>query len=195
MPASGNVYNWRTSLSAAMNGWHDEPYPLEVSARRLLQIRVQKSLHSRAPVGIRWAVDFNALDRTAGSPTYGAFTMSTLTASGKPGSQGLHLSVMEACETVLASGDVLEAGITLNKSSSKDRAKLQAALAPESTLKFLRIKNSWGSTYFPTEGMGGYHDLYLSYLDGPIAWCSAADPSSCQTRVLPFASVLLPPGF
>ena len=55
---------------------------------------------------------------------------------------------------------------------------------------FLRIKNSWGTAQGPLGGSdAGYHDLYTTYLNGPIRWTEA------NADRVPLSSVILPSGF
>jgi C1A family cysteine protease len=57
-------------------------------------------------------------------------------------------------------------------------------------LAFLRIKNSWGTAQGPLGGgFGGYHDLTVEYLNGPIRWTEANGDRT------PLSSVILPFGF
>ena len=75
-------------------------------------------------------------------------------------------------------------------------------LDPATEIQFLRIKNSWGGArpdraFAP--GMPGYHDLYLDYLNGPIARCvetdGVTDTSNCPTQTTPLQNMVLPPGY
>ncbi len=190
--SKSTVSETKTTLSEAMNSWVSVSYPSSTSSRRALQIRAQKALHASAPVAISWKVDFNALDRISTSPTYGSFNMKTLLGKGTVGSQGSHQTVLEDYEVKLPDGTTLEAGITLDPVA--DKSKFDSALLTTSEIVFLRTKNSWGSTYYPTEGKAGYHDLYMDYLNGPIDWCNS-DRSSCTTKTTPLTAFVLPPGF
>ena len=74
-----------------------------------------------------------------------------------------------------------------------------ALLLDSTEIVFLRVKNSWGSLrpdrgFAP--GMPGYHDLYMDYLNGPIAWCPSVDDKTaenCTSMATPFRTVMLPP--
>ena len=162
----------------------------------------------RQPVGVVWNVDFNALERKEG-PLYGSFNLTTLAAKGKPGGQGGHITVLDDYQVQLPSGAFLQAGDTLDPIDDADL--LAAALLPESRIMFLRIKNSWGELrpdYPFARGMPGHHDLYMDYLDGPIAWCKEAEakpnavdefdddgPKLDCEPVAPLRTFWLPPGY
>jgi len=186
-----------TTLTTAMRDWRVVNYSR--GSRAFLQ-RTQRALHERQPVILTWDVDFNAQERRA-TPLRGAFNLQTLLAAGGPGSQGGHMVVLEDYEAVTAFG-VLSAGVTLDPSIPVDRAKLAAALRTDTEVKFLRVKNSWG-TVRPDRnsapGFPGYHDLYMDYLNGPIAWCPDEDRTApgfaCTGQTVPLRHVILPPGF
>jgi len=71
-------------------------------------------------------------------------------------------------------------------------------------VKFFRVKNSWGSSRLDrgfVPGMGGYHDLYMDYLNGPLKSCTeteGAKPLSergCNSSTPGLRAVWLPPGY
>ena len=53
--------------------------------------------------------------------------------------------------------------------------------------------------------MPGYHDLWMNYLDGPMAWCPEAEEktaedgsivkANCDGTTYPLRDVYLPPGY
>ena len=76
---------------------------------------------------------------------------------------------------------------------------LEAALSPEASIVFLRVKNSWGPTGAGSEfTVSGHYDLYMKYLDGPMKNCLQPDGSTnrdaCRDEV-PFGSLALPAGY
>lgn len=189
-----------TTLDVAINEWRVASYPSNDSSRRAFQIRVQKALHDRQPVIITWDVDFNAMEGS--DPVLrGSFNMTTLKKAGKPGRQGGHMTVLEDYEAETKSFGLLKAGTTLDPSKAEDKQKLDAALDTSTTIKFFRIKNSWGAVRddrASAPGFPGYHDLYMDYMNGPISWCpddTSTDKSSCFGKSVPFDSVVLPPGY
>ncbi|MFO0589381.1 MAG: hypothetical protein U0441_17720 [Polyangiaceae bacterium] len=192
----------KTTLDVAIDEWVEANYPTYGdTSKRNFQIRVQKALHDAQPVVISWNVDFNAME-SYDPALQGSFNLTTLKKSGKPGHQGGHMTVLEDYEATLKDGTLLTAGVTLDPTKPEDKAKLDAALLPTTTVKFFRIKNSWGAfrdDRSSAPGMPGYHDLYMDYMNGPIAWCpDAAEPktaASCTGKATPFESVVLPPGY
>jgi len=189
----------KTNLEVAANEWREVSY--SSWSARPTQIRIQRALHDAQPVPLSWFVDFNAL---ANSGDYqGAFSKVTLDGRG-PGRQGGHMTVFEDYEVTLPTGEVLEAGTTLDANKPEDKAKLDAALQTNATVKFFRIKNSWGSSRLDrgfVPGMGGYHDLYMDYLNGPLKSCTeteAAKPLAergCNSSTAGLRAVWLPPGY
>ncbi|WP_394846870.1 hypothetical protein LZC95_05315 [Pendulispora brunnea] len=189
-----------TNLSQAIRDWHSEQYPSSATNRRNFMIRVQRALHDRQPVVLSWAVDFNALEQSTNARR-GSFNMTTLGASGGPGHQGGHMVVLEDYQAMTQNFGLLAAGTTLDPNQAADRAKLEAALLPSTTVQFLRVKNSWGTVRADRSsvpGFPGYHDLYMDYLNGPIAWCPDAEdpsPATCRGRTVPLWTVMMPPGY
>lgn len=172
--------------------WREVNYPYSTTARREFQRRVQRALHDHQPVIMAWFVDFNAMGRD------GTFTLERLKASG-PGSQGGHMVVMHDYEVENVPGfGTLEAGVNETRPEA-----LEAALDPAARIKFIRIKNSWGA-YRPDRwddaAIPGYHDLYVDYLNGPIARCAqkadgSTDTTNCKQTQTPFWDVVLPAGY
>lgn len=159
--------------------WRSASYPTSASGRAQFMQRVMRALNDGQPVLISWLVDFNAMSSS------GVFEMSNLTS---PGRQGGHLTVMEDYE------------VTLNEPGEEPRTLRAGELASEAdqalavrygTVDFIRIKNSWGTARDPsgTGYFGGYTDLHLDYLNGPITW---TDGNSQRT---PLSSVILPAGY
>ncbi len=201
--ATGQSVVRDTTLDVAISEWHVEYYPTYGSnldkKRRDFQIRVQRALHDRQPVVITWDVDFNAMEGKD-PELIGSFNLTTLKKASGPGRQGGHMTVLEDYEAITQAFGTLEAGVTLDPVA--DKAKLDAALLPTSTVKFFRVKNSWGAlrddrTSAP--GFPGYHDLYLDYLNGPIAFCPDVEgtktAANCKGTTVPFSDVMLPPGY
>ena len=167
--------------------WQDVPYPKQRRARREFWKRVQRALHDKQPIVVNWMIDDNSF-----------------TADGKyvdvpprPGPQGGHmvLGFDYAVDNVPGHGS-LEAGVLVT-----NQATLDAALSDEAEVRLLRVKNSWSPTYhaLAAPAPGGYHDLYVKYLDGPMPICTMdADGkpvlSTCEPGV-PLESIVLPAGY
>ncbi|NUO53493.1 MAG: hypothetical protein HOV80_31975 [Polyangiaceae bacterium] len=190
-----------TTLVEAVDAWSTEFYPFDASSRRQYQIRVQKALHDRQPVIMTWSVDFNAMEGAPGAKQ-GSFNLDTLKAAGGPGRQGGHMVVMEDYQAITKDFGTLKAGVTLDPTKATDKAKLDAALKTDTTLEFWRIKNSWGAfrdDRSSAPGFPGYHDLYQTYLDGPITWCPSVEETktedNCTGSTEPFENTILPPGY
>ncbi len=199
-----------TTLDVAINEWETASYPSYSyyddgndldERRRDFQIRVQRALHDSQPVVITWDVDFNAMD-SEDEELLGSFNLTTLGRAGNPGRQGGHMTVLEDYEATTEQYGVLAAGVTLDPEDPEDQAKLAAALLPSTSIKFFRIKNSWGAfrdDRASAPGFPGYHDLYMDYLNGPISWCPSVKgektEENCTGEAVPFNSVMLPPGY
>ncbi|MFO0667419.1 MAG: hypothetical protein U0174_25940 [Polyangiaceae bacterium] len=190
----------RSTLLDAVNEWRQNSYSSGTTGRVLLQ-RVQRAMHDRQPILVSWFVDFNAMAES-GSDRPGSFNLMTLNSHLSPGRQGGHMTVFEDYDATLADGTRLPAGSTLDPSNAADKAKLGRALDTGTTINFFRVKNSWGASRLDRSfapGMPGYHDLYMDYLDGPIARCAQVngetDTTNCTTKVTPLQYVILPPGY
>ena len=198
--ANGKIEYKDTNLTEAIREWQTLRYPSSASAQRDTLIRVQRALHARQPVGVTWNVDFNALENRQ-NERRGSFNMQTLKDMGRPGSQGGHMTVLEDYEAETQTHGVLAAGVTLDPQKPEDAAKLEAALAPATKIKFLRTKNSWGGARPDrafSEGFPGYHDLWMDYLNGPFKWCpdtKNATNENCTGETQGLREMLMPPGF
>jgi hypothetical protein len=166
--------------------WQQVSYPSDATARRDMQVRVQKAMHDKQPVVMSWYVDFNALD------DYGRF----MAPPTEPGRQGGHMVVVEDYQINDVPGyGTLKAGVEETRQGALD-----AALDPSAKIEFIRIKNSWGA-YRPDRQfiVPGYHDLYMQYLDGPIKQCTQnaddTDSTSDCWDDTPLNDFVLPPGY
>lgn len=177
-----------TTLAAAISEWTLVSYRTTRSgtSQRAFQKRFQRALHDNQPVIVSWFVDFNALD------SQGRF----YAPPAKPGHQGGHMTVMEDYEVENVPGfGTLKAGVLETRPEAKN-----AALSDAATIKFIRIKNSWGSARADRQfAVPGYHDLYMKYLNGPVKQCDekadgSPNTSSCWDTV-PLRDVVLPPGY
>lgn len=174
-----------TTLRTALNQFNEAYYPSSETSRRTFWKRVQKAMHDGQPLILTWFVDFNSMN--AG----GEF----LDKPATPGRQGGHMVVVEDYEVDNVPGfGTLPAGVTETRPEA-----LAASLSNEATIKFLRIKNSWGTARGGPENFAGYHDLHLPYLNGPIAQCrvvnGSSDPTDCPWNTVPLTAVAFPAGY
>jgi len=170
--------------------WNEVNYPTDARGRRAFWQRVQKALHDGAPVITSWKVDFNALNSSS------VFSFEELKRRG-PGRQGGHMTVMHDYQAEVPGLGVLKAG------EPATPEQMQAALADGTKMQFVRVKNSWGGIRpdrWNDAAIPGYHDLEMSYLDGPIKECADGadghtDTSNCTREVTPLWDVVLPAGY
>lgn len=163
--------------------WKEVAYPTDPAERRAFLKRAQKALHDGFPPLLRFTVDFNSLrgDAFADIPT-------------SPGRQGGHMVAMSDYEIENVPGfGKLEAG------RDATPEQLEAALADEAQVMFLRVKNSWGPTGAADElAVSGHYDLHMKYLDGPIKYCmkpdGTMDRNDCKDDV-PFKALVFPAGY
>ena len=169
--------------------WQEASYGFDATGRRAFLKRVQRALHDSAPVVIRWFVDFNSLDgegRFAKPPS-------------APGHQGGHMTVLEDYEAEVPGFGLIKAGVRETRPEV-----LEAALSDQTSIKFLRVKNSWG-TFRPDRAfvLPGYHDLHMEYLNGPVKRCpelpdgqpdTSDNLSKCFDET-PLGGVVMPPGY
>ena len=163
--------------------WNEIDYPATPAEQRTMQQRVQRALHARQPVVISWFIDFAALGSNG----------ELRAPPQNPGRQGGHVTVLEDYEIENVPGfGTLKAGVNETRPEA-----LEAALAPEAKLVFLRTKNSWGSMAGPVPAFNGYLDLYAKYLHGPVKKCDRAEGATETTCVdhQPLWRVSLPAGF
>lgn len=159
--------------------WRSASYPTSATERARFHQRVMRALNDGQPVLVSWLVDFNAMSST------GVFRMSNLTT---PGRQGGHLTSMEDYQVVVRQPGQPERTLRAGELASEADQELAVRYG---TVEFFRIKNSWGTTRDPsgTGYFGGYTDLHVDYLNGPITW--TAD----MAQRVPLSSVILPPGY
>jgi hypothetical protein len=154
--------------------------------QRATLARMQRAVHDAQPVVVSWFVDFNALDQK------GRF----LAPPASPGRGGGHMVVVEDYEIDNVPGfGTLSVGINETRTEA-----LQAALDPAATIRFIRVKNSWGS-FRPDRQfvVPGYHDLYMAYLNGPVKRCAEKpdgnpDVNDCRDET-PLNEFILPAGY
>jgi hypothetical protein len=184
--ATATPTSWDGFLSDVIPGgryaWKSVSYPTSPSSRTATLRRVMRALNARQPVLVSWLVDFNARNSTTG-----AFELATLRAANGPGRQGGHLVTSEDYEVIIRQPGMPERRLAAGQMASEADMRLAEQYGD---MVFLRIKNSWGTAQGPLGGgFGGYHDLYVDYLNGPIRWTEAnADRP-------PLSSVILPYGF
>lgn len=148
-----NQAGTKATLKDVMGRWQEVSLPANQASRRAYFRRVQKALHDLHPVIMVWDVDWESRDRVAGS-----FPLM------KPGTtiDGRHMTILEDYQVSdVPNVGLLPAGVTIG-----DSKILNAALANQAKIQFLRTKNSWGNTADPS-GTGqfkGYVDLYADYL-------------------------------
>ncbi len=182
--AIGKSAGW--SSRTGKFAWNQVSYPYDARGRRALFKRVQNALHDRQPVVVSWKVDFNALTSNA------HFSIEELQRRG-PGRQGGHLTVMHDYEADVPGIGLLKAG------EDATPEQMKAALADETKILFVRVKNSWGGIRpdrWSEAALPGYHDLDMGYLDGPIKDCpEGADRATCTQDITPLRYVVLPAGY
>lgn len=163
--------------------WKEDYYPATAAERRAFLERAQKAVHDGVPPLLTFTVDFAAM---RGS------TFADVPAA--PGRQGGHMVAMSDYQIDGVPGfGLLKAGVDASP------AQLEAALADEAKMVFIRVKNSWGPTGAGLElAVSGHYDLYMKYLDGPMKSClqpdGSSNPDNC-TDVTPFTSLVLPAGY
>ncbi len=172
---------WNPDLRSGTYAWRSVSYPSDATGRTRFWQRVLKAMNDGHPVIVSWLVDFNALDAN------GNFTLTQLQTAGAAGRQGGHLTVTEdyTVDNVPGFGT-----LGIGQLSAEQRT---AAL--QGTLRFLRIKNSWGTDRPDRASHNGYYDLYADYMNGPIAWKSSEMPNATTRPQTPLDEAILPPGY
>jgi hypothetical protein len=183
-PVTATLQDAIGTRSSSRFAWRTVSYGWDAASRRSLLARVQRAMHDGQPVIMSWHVDFAAMKD-------GQF----LAPPETPGAQGGHMVVVEDYQVTDVPGfGTLPAGVVETRPEA-----LAAALAPESKIEFIRVKNSWGTHRPDPLQIGpGYHDLYMRYLDGPIKQCTqvegTSDPDDCWDDT-PLNNFTLPPGY
>jgi hypothetical protein len=176
--------SWNFLQRKGKFAWNEVNYPSSASARRDLQIRMQSAMHDGMPVIMVWFVDFAAMDsqnRFMAPPT-------------TPGRQGGHMTIVEDYQINDVPGfGTLKAGELVT-----DPKALDAALAPQAKIEFIRMKNSWGTALAPNnsgEEFRGYHDIYAAYFDAKLTRCTESNGDKCgiKSTTNGLTGLVLPP--
>lgn len=160
--------------------WSAAAYPVDGSSdeRRAFVRRIQRALNDDNPLPIGWYVDTDA------QAADGAFR-----ASAAPGGAIAPRTLGYPHESLLVdyvADDVPGYGTVSLGWTSRDAR--DAAL--EGTVRFLHVKNSWGINNADALEPG-YNDLYMDYVDAPIA----APSGGTQPAARGLGNVVLPPGY
>lgn len=150
--------------------------------QQLLQ-RVMRAVNDHKPVVMSIMIDFNALDIADAT-----FKKSTLDAVGQPGRQGGHMVVLEdyVVDNVPGVGSIGEGDVSPELKQ----------LALQGDIRYLKVKNSWG-TNRPDRGLiDGYTRFDFAYFNSQLAWKTdgeaASSPVNYYTTLTDFT---LPPGY
>jgi len=158
-----------STLDLVIPQWEEaHTYGGDERSSRATVRRLQKTLHDSLPALITWNVDF------ASSQNDGAFRRRPTSKLDKW--DGAHMTVVEDYQAnSVPNFGTLAAGTTI-----ADPQTLTSALADQSSLSFLRIKNSWGFRPSPSgsEDLKGYYDLYADYLFGMRGLSSVIVPKA-----------------
>jgi hypothetical protein len=138
-------------------------------------LRLKKTLNSGFPVPIDWYPAFASMREGDGSFH-----------APVRGEGGWHASLVHDYEIEIAGDRVLAAGTAVT-----DPALLEQTLAPSSTIKFLRLKNSWGRETGPL-GARGYTDAMWDYLMWDFER-PRIDYDEQPTRGVAISAVVVPP--
>ena len=142
-------------------------YGTEADSRGALR-RLQKTMHDSLPALIVWNVDF------ASSANDGSFRKRPSSNLSKW--DGAHMTVVEDYQAYhVPNIGLLPAGTLVT-----DPKVLDAALAENARMGFLRIKNSWGFRAGPagSEDLKGYYDIYEDYMFGMHGLTSVIVPKA-----------------
>lgn len=120
----------------------------DAAGRDAAVLRLKKALNAGFPVPLDWYPAWDSMNQSDGSFH-----------APIRGEGGWHASLVHDYEIELTpGGQVLPAGVPVT-----DAATLEKTLAKDATIKFLRLKNSWGRETGPL-GARGYTDAMWSYL-------------------------------
>ncbi|MCA9586349.1 MAG: hypothetical protein KC657_13415 [Myxococcales bacterium] len=144
-------------------------------ARDEAVLRLKKTLNAGFAVPIDWYPAFDSMRMPAGSFH-----------APVRGEGGWHASLAHDYEIELPGGRVLAAGTPVT-----DAALLRETLAPTSTIKFLRMKNSWGREIGPL-GARGYTDAMWDYLMWEFSR-ARIDYDEKKVEGIALGAVVLPP--
>lgn len=186
--AIGEGSRWSRSGKYA---FQEVSMPYNEAGYRAFQQRIQRALHDGAIPVISWKVDFNALSSDS------RFSLAELERNGPGvgGRQGGHMVVINDYQARLADGTLLKAG------EDATAEQLEQALANNTTIDFLRVKNSWGAyraDRWSEAAVAGYHDLEWTYLAARLKDCpeDSTNASQCSDSYqAALWDVVLPAGY
>jgi hypothetical protein len=128
-------------------------------------------------------IDFNGLDKTDSS-----FKVEKIAENGGPGRQGGHMVVLE--DYVVDNVPDGQGVISIEEGDVAPALK-ERALAGD--VRYLKIKNSWGTNRADRGIIDGYHRFYSSYLNVPFEVTSENSGQSHFSSAL--SQFILPPGY
>lgn len=167
--------------------WHSVVYPLakksgsskeELQARRLELIkRVQRAINDDMPVVMSFWVAMGAIDKADGG-----FKVEAIQ-EGNMGTQGGHMVVVTdyTADNVPGVGSVEEGPVS---------PEIRAA-ALDGTLRYFKVKNSWGINRAERGLTDGYSRIYLNYMLEEINWDIDGDKFTAPS----VQEFILPPGY
>jgi hypothetical protein len=168
---NGDAVKLSDSISArSANGWRAVSYPViygenavptaaQVLERKKTLLRVMKAVNNYQPVVMSVYIDFNGLDKTDS-----AFKLETLIESGAPGHQGGHMVVLE--DYVVDHVPDGHGGTMSIEEGDVSPELKEKALSGD--IRYLKIKNSWGTNRADRGIIDGYHKFYSNYLNVPF---------------------------
>jgi hypothetical protein len=197
IPLNEELNNWETInfRKMVLKGWmftFPENIPVEeldysktisLTSRQKDLFQVLKAaLNDKLPVLLSWSVENNARKD-------GVYNIDNLIAKGKPGEQGLHLTIIE---DYTASGFDPMTGERFSLGEGELTPEEKKLALDYGKIDDLIIKNSWGlypGYTYKADGEYGYHKLNKSYL---LTWLKA---NGVEDTILPLKSLVLPSSY
>lgn len=196
--ASGRTLTLADAISSDAAGdgaWQFLAYPVvygkdvkaSLSQRRQRSAamrRVMKAVNDYQPVMMSVHIDFNGLDRQDS-----AFKLETIEQSGGAGTQGGHMVVLEDY-VVDRAPDGRGGLMSIGEGDVSTELKARAL---QGDVRYLKIKNSWGTNRADRGITDGYHKFYSDYLDVP--WEVVDEQGSGGYYASALKNFILPPGY